>query len=108
MPAAESWPYFLGISIAIGVDVLTNMTLKKSQGFTDKKYTLATIALIMCTSACIVFAARGFTMALFYAMWTTLGVLGTAIGGWLLFGQKLRPSAWLGIALLTGGIVLMY
>lgn len=108
MPAAESWPYLLGVTMGIGIDVLANMTLKKSRGFTDKKYTLATIALIVCISACIAFAARGFTMALFYALWTALGVLGTALGGWLLFGQRLRPPAWLGIALLTGGIALMY
>ena len=107
MPLIESWPYFLGITLGICIDVLANMALKKSQGFTDKKYTSATIALIVCVSACIAFAAGGFSMALFYALWTALGVLGTALGGWLLFGQRLRPSAWLGIALLTGGIALM-
>ena len=34
--------------------------------------------------------------------------LGTSVGGWILFGQRLRPAAWLGMVLLIGGMVVLH
>jgi spermidine export protein MdtI len=41
-------------------------------------------------------------------MWGGFGILGTSLGGWVLFGQKMAPSAWAGIALLTCGLAMLH
>ena len=47
-------------------------------------------------------------LAVAYAMWGGFGILGTSVGGWILFGQRLRPAAWLGMVLLIGGMVVLH
>jgi spermidine export protein MdtI len=37
-------------------------------------------------------------------MWGAMGVIGTALCGRVLFGNRLRPIGWAGIALVTGAV----
>ncbi len=102
--------WFLLIVILCGAafDVSSNVLLKKSSGFTDKKYGISAILLMLLAMTCLVIAIKGLPLAVAYAIWTSAGVLGTALLGWRLFGQKLRLPAWIGMAMLVYGIVLLY
>ena len=54
-------------------------------------------------------ASHGFVaLAVAYAMWGSFGILGTSLGGWLFFSQKLRPCAFAGMALLMTGMALLH
>lgn len=47
-------------------------------------------------------------LAVAYALWGSFGILGTSLGGWLFFKQKLRPSAFAGMCLLIAGVLLLH
>ena len=78
------------VVLAATLDVLANLLLAKSGGF------------------CLSLAVRHMDLAVAYAMWGSVGILGTSLGGWLFFSQKLRPCAFAGMALLMTGMALLH
>jgi spermidine export protein MdtI len=52
-------------------------------------------------------AVKTMDLATAYAMWGAIGVIGTALCGRVLFGNRLRPIGWVGIALVTGAVVVL-
>ena len=52
-------------------------------------------------------AVKEIDLAVAYASWGAIGILGTAIGGSLLFKQKLKPIGWIGIAVVIAAVVVM-
>ena len=89
MGLAQTWPYLLALLLASGLDIASNLMLKKSQGFTRKTYGLAAMLLMIGALSCLAYIVTGLPLAVAWALWTSLGVLGPALGGWLLFGQKI-------------------
>lgn len=102
------WPYFAAIVVAAGLDIVANLFLAKSEGFKRLGYGLSAILLVALAFTCLAFAVRKMDLAVAYAMWGGLGILGTSLGGWLLFNQKIKLTGWLGICVLIGGITLMH
>lgn len=104
----DIWPYFAAIVVAAGLDIVANLFLAKSEGFKRLGYGLSAIFLVALAFTCLAFAVRKMDLAVAYAMWGALGILGTSLGGWLLFNQKIKLTGWLGICVLIGGITLMH
>lgn len=52
-------------------------------------------------------AVKTLDLATAYAMWGAIGVIGTALCGRVLFGNRLRPIGWVGIALVTAAVVVL-
>lgn len=98
----------LAVVAAAALDVLANLFLAKSDGFRRKVYGFGAILMVCLAFYALSLAVRNMDLAVAYAMWGGLGILGTSVGGWLLFGQKLKPCAWLGMALLVGGIGVLH
>jgi len=46
-------------------------------------------------------------LAVAYATWGAIGILGTALGGLLLFGERLRPVGWLGMVVMAVAVALL-
>lgn len=100
---------FIGaVILAALLDVAANLLLARSNGFRNRKYGLAAIALVMLAFTCLAFAVRGLDLPVAYAMWGGFGIIGTSAIGWLVLGQHLNAQAWLGMALLIGGISLLH
>ena len=108
MNFVDIWPYFAAIVVAAGLDIVANLFLAKSEGFKRLGYGLSAILLVALAFTCLAFAVRHMDLAVAYAMWGALGILGTSLGGWLLFNQKIKFTGWLGICVLIGGITLMH
>lgn len=100
--------YVLLIMLAAALDVAANLLLAKSAGFTRRGLGILSLLMVSGAFVALSFAVRGLDLAVAYAMWGSLGVLGTSLGGWLMFGQKMRPCAWLGIVMLLGGMVALH
>lgn len=100
--------YVVAILLSAMLDTGANLLLARSEGF--KRRLLGCMALAMVGLAFVVlsFAVRGLDLAVAYAMWGGFGILGTSLGGWLLFGQRVKPCAWAGIVLLIGGMGLLH
>ena len=93
--------------MAAGLDIGANILLAKSNGFARKKYGFSSLLLICLAFSCLAYALRGMDLAVAYALWGGFGIIGTSLSGWLLLGQKMHASAWLGIIVLVGGMCLL-
>jgi len=103
MASLFSWAV-AAVVIAAALDIAANLLLARSAGF--RHLVPGTLALILVGLAFYVLslAVRSMDLAVAYALWGGFGILGTSLGGWFLLGQRLSISAWLGIALLIGGM----
>ena len=81
--------------------------LAKSNGFRNRLYGILSLLFVGLAFYALSLAVREMDLAVAYAMWGGFGILGTSLGGWALFGQKLKPCAWLGIVLLIGGMTVL-
>ena len=102
-----AWTYPFAVCISAGLEVYANILLAKSEGFVLRNYAFGALAFVALAFTLLAYAVRGMDLAVAYALWGGFGILGTGIGGWLLFGQRLRPIAWLGVLLLLGGMGLL-
>lgn len=103
-----SWTFILAVIIAAAFEVVANLLLSKSEGFTKLRFAFAALALVGLAFTFLAYAVRGLDLAVAYSLWGGFGILGTSIGGWLLLGQRLRPVAWLGIAMLITGMGMLH
>lgn len=95
------------VVLAAIMDIIANMALAKSNGFKHKTWGCAAIILVLLAFTLLAQAVKGMDLAIAYASWGAIGILGTALGGWLLFNQTLKPIGWLGIALVISAVIIM-
>ncbi|WP_235689332.1 SMR family transporter, partial [Aeromonas veronii] len=46
-------------------------------------------------------------LAVAYATWGAIGILGTALGGLLFFGERLKPIGWAGMMVMALAVVML-
>ena len=86
------------------LDVGANMAINRSLGFRHKGWGLLGILLVLCAFTLLSEAVSTgrIDLAVAYATWGAIGILGTALGGLLLFGERLKPVGWVGILIMAG------
>ncbi|HDS0951432.1 TPA: multidrug efflux SMR transporter [Stenotrophomonas maltophilia] len=89
------------------IDVAANMMVARSDGFRRPAWGIGAIVLVWLAFALLGQAVRHIDLATAYALWGAIGVIGTALCGRLLFGHRLRPIGWFGIAVVTGAVLLL-
>ena len=104
---------FLNVSVLLVVlaallDILANLLLARSQGFRRRWIGITALALVGLAFYCLSLAVQNMDLAVAYAMWGSFGILGTSLGGWLFFSQRLRPCAFAGMGLLIAGMLLLH
>lgn len=87
-------------------DILSNICLTYSKGFRHLKWGVLAIVLIWASFGLIGAAVVHVDVSIAYALWGGIGVLGTALAGRILFGQKLSPIGWLGIVCVVAAILI--
>ncbi|MDF2154046.1 SMR family transporter [Vibrio sp. CAU 1672] len=95
------------VVVAALADIMANMALTRSQGFKHKGWGIVAIVLVLTAFTLLAQAVKEIDLAIAYASWGAIGILGTATGGALLFKQKLRPIGWFGIFLVISAVVVM-
>ena len=98
--------------LAVATDVIANIFLKKSNGFHNKKYGFASLALISLALIGVAFlflaqALLTLDLSIAYATWGALGILATTFVDKLFFGLKIKPLGAFGILTMIGGIVML-
>lgn len=96
------------VILAALLDIFANLCVAASRGF--KRIWFAVIAYILVGSAfyCLSLAVKTMDLAVAYAMWGVFGIIGTALGGWIMFRQVPGPVAWAGMAVMIAGIILLH
>lgn len=95
------------VVLAALIDIAANMALTRSNGFKRKLWGALAILLVLSAFTLLAQAVKEINLAIAYASWGAIGILGTAIGGALLFKQRLKPIGWVGIAVVIAAVITM-
>ncbi|QUJ67559.1 ligand-binding protein SH3 [Photobacterium sp. GJ3] len=95
------------VLLAAIVDIAANMALTRSDGFKHRLWGATSIVLVLTAFTLLVQAVKEIDLAVAYASWGAIGILGTAIGGSVLFKQRLTPLGWAGIFVVIAAVVVM-
>ncbi|MBY6185798.1 ligand-binding protein SH3 [Marinobacter hydrocarbonoclasticus] len=99
---------FMGyVVLAAALDIGANLCASKSQGFEKRGWAVATIVLILSAFTALAQAVKGMDLAVAYATWGALGIVGTALLGQALLGHRLKPIGWVGIGVMILAVVLI-
>ena len=79
--------------------------LKYTEGFTRPMPTGLTVAAMVISMGLLGVVARQLPIGTAYAVWTGIGVFGTAVLGMYLFGESVAPLRLLCLASIITGIV---
>jgi multidrug transporter EmrE-like cation transporter len=91
---------------AIAVEIVATAALKSAVS-APVLLALLPLVLIGVSFAQLSVALRVIPMAVAYAVWEGLGIVGIAVAGHLLFGEHITPARILALAAIITGIVLL-
>lgn len=99
-----NWLY---LTIAIVSEVIGTSALKASEGFS--KLTPSVLVVLGYGTAFyfLSLTLKTIPVGIAYAMWSGVGVVLITLVGWIVFGQKVDMAGWLGIFLITTGVVVL-
>ncbi|MCA1796687.1 MAG: quaternary ammonium compound efflux SMR transporter SugE [Geobacteraceae bacterium] len=97
-----SW---LILGIAGLFEVSWAIGLKYTAGFTRPLPTFLTLIAMVVSMWLLSVAMRNIPVGTAYSVWVGIGVVGTVIGGSILFGEVLNPTRVCSIALIIAGII---
>ncbi len=93
--------------IAIVAEVIATSALKLSDGFTKLGPSVLVVVGYGCAFYCLALVLRTIPIGVAYAIWCGLGIALITIIGKFYFGQTLDLAAWVGIALIVGGVLVI-
>jgi spermidine export protein MdtI len=99
--------HLLYLAIAIALEIAANVLMKISEGFRRKLPAVTAILCALAAFTALSYAIEGIQLSVAYGIWGGVGLIATAIFGITLFGERLRPSGWLGLLLIMSGVVLL-
>lgn len=99
---------FVAIVFSGVLDVLANLALQKSNGFKRIWWGILSIVLVNLAFLLLGFALyQGIRLPVAYTLWGAIGVLGSVIGGYYFFKQKLKPIGIFGVVLVLCAVYLL-
>lgn len=96
------------VFIAALLDIVANLLLKKSQSFTHKGYAFACILMVWIAFSALALSIHILPLSVAYATWGAVGIIGTSIGGYIFFGERLGILGYIGIAMVVCAVILLH
>jgi small multidrug resistance pump len=96
------------LAAAIGSEVAATTALKASDGFSRLGPSVVVVAGYLTSFGLLALVLRELPVGVVYAIWSAVGTVGVALLGLALFGETMNPAKALGIALVVGGVALLY
>lgn len=90
---------------AIGAEVLGTLSLKASEGFSKLLPSLGVVVGYAAAFTLLAFALKTLNVGPAYAIWAGLGTMGAALGGWIIFHERMSVLTLSGIAIVIVGVV---
>lgn len=91
--------------LAIAAEVVGTLSLKASDGFSRLWPSVAVVAGYAVAFTLLAFSLKTLNVGPAYALWAGLGTVGAALGGWLVFSERLSPLTLAGIAIVVVGVI---
>jgi len=98
---------WLLVAAAIVLEVGATSSLKLSDGLRRTGPSIATVCLYVLAFACLGVAVATLDVGVVYAVWAGAGTALMAVVGTVHFGERMRPPAWAGIALIVAGVLMV-
>lgn len=98
---------WLLLGTAILAEVAGTTALKLAEGFSKP---VPSIAVVVCYSLAFVLLAlvlKSMSVGVVYAIWAGVGTALVACASFLFLGEEIEWPAWIGIALIVAGVVLV-
>lgn len=96
---------YISLAVAIITEVVGTTFLQKSEQFSKLGPSIITIIAYACTFYFLSQALKTIPLGLAYGIWGSLGIVFTAIIGYVVFKQKLDVPAMIGIAMMVSGVL---
>lgn len=95
------------LACAIASEVTGTLALKASDGFTKLWPDVIVVVGYGLAFLLLSQALRSIGVGPAYAIWSGIGTVGAALGGWLLFSERPSVITITGMAIVIGGVVVM-
>ena len=92
---------------SIVCEIIGTSALLASQQFTRAVPSLIVAVCYTFAILGLAFTFRIIPMGIAYAIWSGLGIVLISTVGWIVFGQKLDPSALFGLGLIVLGVIVV-
>ena len=99
-----NWLY---LAVAIVLEVVATSALKASDGFTRMLPSLVVVVGYSAAFYMLSLTLRTMPVGVVYAVWSGVGVVLITLVGWMWFKQELDLPAFVGIALISSGVVVL-
>lgn len=99
--------FFLVCAAAV-LDVVANLLLKASNGFSKLGYGLGAVGVVIGAFYLLMLALDSMELAVAYSSWGAIGIIGTIAGGRILFGERLNAIGYVGVVLVIAAVGLLH
>ena len=98
---------YILLALAIVSEVTGSTFLVKSEGFTQLVPSILVVVFYVISFYLLSQVIKTIPLGVTYAIWGGVGIVLTALIGFLIFRQSLDLAALIGIALIIGGVIVM-
>lgn len=95
------------VGLAIAAEVTGTLSLRASEGFTRLWPSVLVVAGYGVAFFLLAQSLKSLGVGPVYAIWAGLGTVGAALGGYLLFSERLTPLTVLGMGIVILGVTVM-
>ena len=99
--------YLLIIIASAFLDILANLALKRSNAFKQRAWGLLAIALAILAFICLFFSLKFVPLSVAYSTWGAVGIIGTCLGGYVLYKERLNFIGILGVCMVILAVILL-
>ena len=99
--------YIFIIILSALLDIIANLLLKKSNGFKLKFWGFAAIFCAILAFFLLSFSLKYVPLSIAYSTWGAVGIIGTCLGGYILYKEKLNKLGILGIGVVLVAVFLL-
>lgn len=99
--------YLIIIIISALIDVVANLLLKKSDGFKHKIYGISAVLLVIIAFILLSFALKYIELSVAYSTWGAIGIIGTCLGGYIFYKEKLNYIGIIGVIIVVCAVILL-
>ena len=97
----------VALMLAIAAEVVATSSLKASHGFSRPLPSLLVVLGYDSAFYLMSISLQRLPLALVYAVWSGVGLVGISLVGWLIYGERLNAGAFVGIGLIAAGVVIL-
>lgn len=95
------------LSIAIAAEITGTLSLKASNGFSKLWPSLAVVVGYAIAFSLMAVSLKKLDVGVTYAIWSGVGIIGAAVGGYLLFDQHLSRLTLIGMGVVIIGVAII-